>query len=106
MTEKRKVPTDDVATLGEWCRLVIEFLIAHSPNEDRPMYAPFEEVVQRGFAGTTVAGMKDAVRLLTEMARELPPQLQEQLDRLLISKVGKGLRSSAREQVTRVDRIL
>jgi hypothetical protein len=105
MLKKKDVINDEVVALGAWCRAVIQFLSAHSP-QDKKMYAQFDEAIDRGTAGGSLPGMRDAARLLSEMASELPPRVLDDLDKDLVSKFGKGLRSAASARVKRLQWIL
>lgn len=93
----------ELQDLGQWCRAIAEFLT----SEPRlPEGQAFLDAIDKAVEQGNARGLKMAERDLAAWARSISPERQEELERTLVARFGRGLQQELNDELREIQQIV
>lgn len=94
----------EATQLRDWCLTILRFISELAPSS--PFFAQAQQGIGAAFEMRDVRGLRIAAKDLLDWTRDLPVDQQAQLDQLLFSRFGRGLKAEGKRNRRELQRIL
>lgn len=95
---------EEMSQLRDWSVAIARFI--GSIPEAASLSRQMEEVIHQAFERRDLRGLRMVARDVAEWATDLSPEQQQQLDALLVSRFGRGLKDQRKDVEREIARIL
>lgn len=106
--EQPRDATEEMVQLYDWAVTIVRFIarVSKLPRELEWLYDRKLKSIDQALEDRSLRALRDVAKDAAEGAADLSPRHQRQLEELLISKFGTGLRDARKDTLKQIERIL